>query len=558
MLHLLKGTSKLLTNYQFALSAGFWRGVMIRCSVLLILSFGLSVFSATEERINQFLPKFESYIQKNLPVWAIPGMAVVVVTKDKVLLCKGFGTREVGKIKPVNKHTVFQIASLTKNFTASLAGILEKKKFFSLHDLAKTHLPKFMLSNSDITNKVTLADLMGHRVGFESFSGDTLMKAGYSPEEIMDKFHLIPIEQRFRKDYSYSNQMFGFMGLVIESTTQKKYAELVSEYIYAPLEMKDSSAGATLIEQENSLWNKIKKIFGCEANIALCHDKNLEGNAVCIGLDPLIYVYPSTSGINTSAHDLGIWLQCQLNNGKLNGVEIIPEDHIQAMRQPVAKHTKVKPRDLQFPPELMRNISYGMGWFVYDYGPSENSIQVLEHHGGYSGQRSTMFMCPTQGFAVGILSNLGHFNVNLFPEALRNFFINSFLGLEERDWSAEYAERKNTYLKKIHSQRANKKLLKPTPKRDDNSYLGVYKNDLYGEMRIEKDSKGLLLKIKDRSCHIVHWNGDEFSINGWEFNGNMSRSDPHFIEFGVNEKGQMLAYVSFLHEGNDPIFVKNQ
>lgn len=111
---------------------------MLKCFLFLIIIQNFYAIATVEQRISQFLPKFEQYIQKNMPSWAIPGMAVVIVTQDKVLLCKGFGTREVGKNKPVNEHTAFQIASLTKNFTASLAGILEAKKTFSLHDPVKS------------------------------------------------------------------------------------------------------------------------------------------------------------------------------------------------------------------------------------------------------------------------------------------------------------------------------------------------------------------------------------------------------------------------------------
>jgi CubicO group peptidase (beta-lactamase class C family) len=522
----------------------------------IICNFVLSATTATEQRINQFLPKFMQYIEKNMPTWAIPGMAIVIVTPDKVLLSKGFGTREVRKNKPVNEHTLFQVASLTKNFTASLAGILEAKKFFSLQDSVRKYIPDFKLANKEASENATLQDLISHRMGIGSFAGDSLMKAGLSTKEIIEKINQIPFDSRFREDYTYSNQMFGFMGLVMEEVTHKSYEELLREYIYQPLGMTRSSAGHTLIKQENSLWNSVKRIFGFDENIALCHDKDLEGNAVCIDLDPLVYVFPSTSGINTSAHDFGIWLQCQLNNGKHNGVQIIPEEHINDMRKSVVKHTKIKPKDMQFPPELMKDVGYGMGWFMYDYGVGENTAHVFEHMGGYTGQRSFMFMCPSAGFAVGILTNLGHFNLNLFPEALRNVFLNFFLELEERDWSKEYLEKKDQTFKKIIAQRSNKKLQSPSPKKADKFYVGTYTNELYGEMKIEATENGLRLKIKDNSCKIVHWNADEFTLNGWEFNGNMSRTDPHFIEFGSDEKGQTLAYVSFLHEGSNPIFKK--
>ena len=98
--------------------------------------------------------------------------------------------------------------------------------------------------------------------------------------------------------------------------------------------------------------------------------------------------------------------------------------------------------------------------------------------------------------------------------------------------------------------------MKLLPKHDDKFYIGTYFNELYGEIEITSGPNGLEFKANNNSCAIVHWNEDEFNLNGWEFNGNMSRYDPNFIEFGKNEKGQTIAYVSFLFEGIDPIFTR--
>ncbi len=528
---------------------------MFKFLLILQVLCGFLWAATTEQRINAFLPKFEQYIQKTMPEWAIPGMAIVIVTPTKVLLCKGFGTREVGKNKPVDQHTIFQIASLTKNFTASIAGILEARKVFSLQDLVKKYLPEFSLASQEVTDKATLQDLISHRMGLDQYAGDTLMKSGLTPKEIVAKFPLVPFNHRFREDYTYSNQMFGFMGLVMENASHKKFSELFNECIGTPLGMHRSSAGDSLIAKEKSLWNKFKSLFGKDENIALCHDKNLEDQAVCIGLDSLVYAFPSTAGVNTTAFDLGIWLQCQLNNGKHENHQIIPEAHIHAMRQAAVQHTNIKPKDMQWPPEFMKNVGYGMGWFIYDYGVGNKTVQVFDHMGGYTGQRSMAFMCPAEGFAVAIITNLGHFNVNLYPEALRHVFLDFYLNLEERDWSHEYVTRKKAYYTKIHNQRIAKKLMKLEPKRENKFYVGTYHNKLYGEIAITADD-GLQFNTNHRSCHMVHWNGDEFNLNGWEFNGNMSRSDPNFIEFGKDDKGQTIAYVSFLSEGVDPIFTK--
>ena len=61
------------------------------------------------------------------------------------------------------------------------------------------------------------------------------MKFGFLPKQIIEKFPLIMFEQQFRKDYSYSNQMFGFMGIVMESVSGKSYEQLLAEYIFNPL-----------------------------------------------------------------------------------------------------------------------------------------------------------------------------------------------------------------------------------------------------------------------------------------------------------------------------------
>lgn len=529
---------------------------MIRYLLIIQAIFATLSAVTTEQKINSFLPKFEQYIQKNMPAWAIPGMAVVIVTPTKILLCKGFGTREVGKNKPVDENTIFQIASLTKIFTASIAGILADKKAFSLHDLVKKHLPEFNLSSKDATEKATLEDLIGHRIGIDQFAGDSLMKLGLPQMEIVKRIGMIPFTHNFRTDYTYSNQMFGFMGIIMERLLHKKYSEIFEEYIAKPLGMTRSSAGDGIIASQQSWWNKLKGLFGVDENIALCHDKNPEGQAVCIELPSIVYVLPSTSGVNTTAHDLGILLQCHLNDGKHDGQQIIPLNHVHEMRKSVVKHVKIKPKDMQFPSDVMHDVGYGMGWFSYDYGKGKHTVPVLEHMGGYAGQRSLAFMSPSEGFAVAIITNLGHFNLNLYPEALRNVFLDLFLDLEEKDWSDEYVKRKNDYYTRMRNQRTTKKLAKLTPKHEDKFYTGTYVNEMYGEIEIASESGMLVFKANGRSCTLPHWNGDEFNMNGWEFNGNMSRSDPNFIEFGQNEKGQTIAYVSFLFEGKDPIFTR--
>lgn len=526
--------------------------------LLCFLSVGKYTY-CNESKLETILPKFEEYVQKTMQEWNVAGLAVVVVTPNKTLYLKGFGTREVSKNKPVDGHTVFQIASLTKVFTSALSGILEHQKVFSLNDPIKKYLPEFDLTNKEVAAKATLHDLISHRMGLGDFKGDTLMKIGYSPMDIVKKIATFPYEQKYREDYGYSNPFFGFMGLVMENATGKTYSELLDSNIFKPLKMADSSVGQVLIDQFNSIINKIKSLFGKDANIALGHDHDANGNLVSIGLGPILYLFDSTSGVNTSAYDIGAFLQCLLNKGlSQDGTQVLPEEFIQTMLTPLV-HSRIKSYDMQFPIDVIRNVSYGTGLFGYEYGSDNKSLKIYGHMGGYVGQRVLFFMCPDESFAVCILSNTGHFNIGLlFPEVLRNKFFDLYLDLPDRDWNKEYLKKRSDFMQMRANQRMNKKILKPATKKNDEFYTGVYNNQLYGTLTISKDKGELKLSLNNKSCSMKHFNGNEFDLNASEFSQCFSRADTHFIEFFPTNDGRILAYVSFMDEGIEPFFEKQK
>ena len=68
--------------------------------------------------------EFEAFIETTLQRWHVPGLAVAAVAGGQVILCKGFGRRDVARALPVSAETLFQIGSCTKAFTAMAAGLL--------------------------------------------------------------------------------------------------------------------------------------------------------------------------------------------------------------------------------------------------------------------------------------------------------------------------------------------------------------------------------------------------------------------------------------------------
>src|SRR5687768_10367697 len=97
-----------------------------RAFIFILLAFPLLVSAQT---LDEKLKEIDDYANQAVNTWKGPGMAIAVVKDDKVVLAKGYGSREMGKEAPVNENTLFAIASNSKAFTtAALAILVHDKK----------------------------------------------------------------------------------------------------------------------------------------------------------------------------------------------------------------------------------------------------------------------------------------------------------------------------------------------------------------------------------------------------------------------------------------------
>src|ERR1700682_4139055 len=114
----------------------------------------------------------DSYIQKGLKDWNLPGLAIVIVKDGKVIRMKGYGVRDIETKKAVDENTLFMIASNTKLFTGSSLALLETQGKLSLDDPITKYLPDYRLNDSTTSRLVTIRDLLCHRIGTKTFEGD--------------------------------------------------------------------------------------------------------------------------------------------------------------------------------------------------------------------------------------------------------------------------------------------------------------------------------------------------------------------------------------------------
>lgn len=85
--------------------------------VLLVLVFLAGSIIANHE-IADIIPFFDGYVQENMELWNIPGMAVGIVEDGELVFSKGYGVKDVETREPVTPETIFQIGSTSKAFTS--------------------------------------------------------------------------------------------------------------------------------------------------------------------------------------------------------------------------------------------------------------------------------------------------------------------------------------------------------------------------------------------------------------------------------------------------------
>jgi CubicO group peptidase (beta-lactamase class C family) len=171
---------------------------------------------------------------------------VAVVKDGRVLVSKGFGLRELGRTEPVDQQTLFAIASNTKAFTAAAICMLEDDGRLRRDDRVHQHLPWLQLSEQWASADLRIDDLLCHRSGLATFSGDLLWwGTPYTPEDVLRRMRHLPIQNRFRAEYGYSNLMFLAAGEVIRSVTGNSWPVFIRSRISATSEYAARTALST-------------------------------------------------------------------------------------------------------------------------------------------------------------------------------------------------------------------------------------------------------------------------------------------------------------------------
>jgi CubicO group peptidase (beta-lactamase class C family) len=169
--------------------------------------------------------------------------SVLVSRGREIIISKGYGYSNAGSKIPNSPSTIFNIASLTKTFTAALIMKLQEAGKLSVQDRLQKYLPDY--PNGD---KITIRHLLTHTSGIPDYLQDKTFQSIDQTKEIkleqmIGFFRDKPLDFEPGTKFRYSNSGYTLLGFIIEQITGKKYGIALQEMIFQPLKMQHTSYG---------------------------------------------------------------------------------------------------------------------------------------------------------------------------------------------------------------------------------------------------------------------------------------------------------------------------
>ncbi|ANC22707.1 peptidase M15 (plasmid) [Bacillus cereus] len=322
----------------------------------------------THTLIKQLLKKFSP---------KVPGFAYIASFDSGVTYKGAVGLASIEKNLPITTNTVFNIASVSKQFTAFSILLLEQERKLSLDN----SIVKFVPSIGAYAEPVTLRHLIHHTGGLvdymelaqaENIKFTDILTVEESLKHL--KNHQIarfPIGTKFE----YSNTGYFLLSLVVEKVSGKSLRQFAKERIFDPLHMKDTT---------------IVDCYPTAISIARGYSKNEQG-AYMVYESP--WEHTGDGAVHTNVEDLVRWGE-NLTTGTVGGKEL------------VKRMSEIGPKISPAGETIIENEDYAFGLRVAE----SFNCRYMEHSGSWAGYRSHFMRFPKENLSVAVLSNYNEFD----------------------------------------------------------------------------------------------------------------------------------------------------
>lgn len=459
-----------------------------------------STQNSTSQSRTALTESLDSYLERALRTFEVPGIAVAVVRDGKPVYSKGFGVRRFGAPDKVDENTLFQIGSTTKAFTvATMATLVDEGKLkwdSPVRDVMKT----FEMYDPYVSREITVRDLLSHRSGIGEGEGDLLIipPSTLTAPELVARMKYLKPAWGFRSHWAYCNICFIAAGELIHTASGQTWEEAVKTRILAPLGM-------------NATRTSIRGLTTAD-NVASAHVL-IEDKVTPVPWDVLDNAAPA-GAIVSSVSDMSKWIAVQLAHGKIAGSEkrVFTDADSREMWTGAAVRT-IYPQEPGMEATQRHFNEYGLGWFLWDY----RGERIVEHAGGVTGMVTEVVLVPDKNFGFVVLANPPA--DGLIIEAVMYRVLDEYLGAKTEDWTTKYKAVQQKGLKEYLEARAAEKAARDAnapPSLPLEKYAGKYSDPWFGEAALSQENGKLVFTVP-WSPHLTgdveHWQHDTFVVH---------------------------------------------
>lgn len=298
-----------------------------------------------------------------------PGAVIAVVSGDQVVYHKAFGVANVETNAPMQPEMLFRLGSTTKMFTAAALVTLAERNKINLKEPIENKVKGL---NGRI-GKTTPHHLLSNSAGVRDFAATVISNEDASLGNMIRDWKDDVFFADQGEIYSYSSAGFWLSGLVIEEVHGKPYADAMTELMFQPLGMDRTT---------------LRPLMAITYPFATGHALNAGKPVILRPLFNNVAMWPAGS-MWSNARDLSRWVIAFLNEGRIDGRQVISASLINQMRD---HHVGV-------PGEPDAYYAYGLTVF------KQQGLEFVGHGGFSRGYGSMIQMVPSRKFAVIVLTN---------------------------------------------------------------------------------------------------------------------------------------------------------
>jgi len=338
----------------------------ILLTLLILVAAASPTFLAADETTDK--------VDKLFAAWdktTTPGAALAVIKDGKIIYERGYGMAKLedGIVNTPDK--VFDIGSVSKQFTAACVAMLVREGKISLDDDIRKYLPEMPA----YAKPVTVNHLLHHTSGLRDYNA-LLSLTGFRPESdsptVEESLEVIRRQKKLNytpgEEYSYTNTGFFLLSQIVERVSGKSLNAFAQERIFMPLGMTK-----TLFQDDHTQIIKDR---------ATGYSQGDKGYTISMSN----WDETGDGNVYTTVRDLYLWDQAFYTNAL--GKDLMDMLHTQGVLNSGKK------------------IDYAFGLVVREY----RGLKVVEHGGAWVGFRAAIVRFPEQKFSVVILANLDAIN----------------------------------------------------------------------------------------------------------------------------------------------------